>query len=196
MRNLTLQQAEDALHWMMLCTRKALKRAVDEDIVKFKARNYVGPEPSHETLAGYCGFAQSYAHCMIEDYNLGQSRPLAMQTLPGRWSFGHVALIVKMDTTAGNKTFLLDPTFKQFQGKEEKILQNLPDGEYMADCLRQDGFVELTPERSVSYLSAFCCGINPFLTKEMAVTFIENPPPNYNNLWFPRTDLRDKGYPF
>lgn len=163
-------------------TRKILLRAISDDCT----RNY---RPNQKTLSktflGYCGLAQCIAGYFIEDHIIldGISvKPVATQSLQGWWH-GHALLSIKIATTENCCLYLLDPTFKQFMGKNGshaknpfELMRQSTEGRLMANELCLYGVTRLTPFRASIYIMSFCQGHRPFDTDNDAFEFFQSPP--------------------
>lgn len=192
---LTPSQVLDTLQWVMRETRDVFLKGLTED---FNRSGNPAYKPDLETsrLSGYCGFAQSFIDMTIRDYDIGLSRPFALQTLPQ--PFSHVAMTVAIETTEGDKAYLFDPTFRQFCTEQDDspgtILAHLPGGAEIIQELRHEGFIELTPQSAVTYLSAFNRGIPPFRSEAETMAFFASPPFSKMNNWFPESHFRAMGH--
>lgn len=218
-QNLTPAQATDLLHSLIAKTRGMLKKAlaldykidhenlpVVEGDIHLKGRGSLDFNKS--SLLGYCGHAQSFLNWSLQErgyapacftINKGNGTD-AHPAIPSGAAFNHVAMTVDIPTTEGVKTFLLDPTFRQFCAGDKNepgaLLANSPDGEHIVKTLLADGFIELTPEIASIYITAFCKGIRPFTSEKDAQKFLSTSDRARvdNGLWPPKNFFEAKGW--
>ena len=155
--------------------------------VLLRATEGVSNDPSDEQsldlrvrFQGCCGLAQCVAGYALQDEGLSV-RPLATQSLKGYW-YGHAALTVEVEEDGVERLFIVDPTFCQFIASAEAAvplpatyLRQTPEGALLLAEILRDGYAELTEERALLYLDAFCNGNSGLGIKE-AFDFVKNPP--------------------
>jgi hypothetical protein len=215
---LTPQQATDLMKWVIGETRSMLAKLVREDfklqsgeicLPQSQKQYFISPyervdSPDLETssLSGYCGHTQVFIKSALEDIGYAP-KCYTIQSLEEVATENHVALTLDLQTTEGTRRYLLDPTFRQFCTGGEKspgaLLAHLPDGEHIIKNLLTEGFVELTPTRAASYLSAFCSGVCPFDSDAAVADFFSNPKDERSlrpveGLWPPKRFFVEKGW--
>lgn len=202
----TSAQAEAMIERIVAETREKLLPFMRADFAgsagEFSVAKTFGqpPEPpdlAAATLRGYCGHAQYIADCALEAAGLSphwltiqkppQGEALAAHIgiasvtpayaqLGGKVAHNHVALTVAVQTSAGEKTYLVEPTFRQFCTEAPfcpgMFLGQSAEGDYMLARLRDQGVLELNEARAKSYLSAFCNGLDPLTPERGAMVFL------------------------
>lgn len=193
--NLTPLQAEDLLQWAMREMNNVFLLALQSDFKISRGNRIFTPDLKTAPLTGYCGLAQGFMGLLLKDVGV-RSKRVALQTSP--YPFSHVTLVAVLETTAGKKSYLIDPTFRQFctgvDGEPGQVLGSMPDGEYISNRLLQEGFIELTPARADCYLAAFNKGLPVFADKSQAMSFFNDPPSSKMNKDFPRARLERDGF--
>ncbi len=169
-QKLTPEESVFLVEQIIAESRKILARRVCEEAPDIDSTHAL----SARALEGYCGFAQCIAAYGLKDIGISSipfsSHTLKYQKLP------HVSLVLPLQTTAGEKYFLLDPTYIQFEDVIDHQIEAL-------GRLMQQGYLELTPESARDYTNSFTHAEN-FKHPEEALHFMKNLSPSSMNYWF------------
>lgn len=163
--------------------KAVLQKAVHDDCDRFS--NFDRASLT-KTFNGYCGLAQCMIGLFIDEHFDGQSvkiAPFASQSLEDWW-FGHAAVVITAGQGEGSRSFIVDPTFVQFDQAEAigitgpvQILKRTESGAALAKKLSETGVAEIDGALADLYASAFRRqGISPFRCPKDALQFLRNPP--------------------
>jgi hypothetical protein len=186
-------EAENLIRQVVIYVRDMLS---DGEIPRAKLSSIEFNQTIAEKFRGFCGLAQCVAGYAFRDASLSVS-PVATQSLKRYWH-GHAAVTVEVSKDSAPRWLVVDPTFIQFctpvlPGQEPSpgsLLDQSYHGKQVLELLLQDGYLELTPERSQAYLAAFCRGEHPFATADEAFAFLKRPPPHEHHFCYRPGDAR------
>lgn len=143
------------------------------------------------------GHPQAYVAYMLQDQSY-EPRIIHMDLIdavPGRTHdvrANHGAVSVADDETG--QIYVVDPLFfSRFRGvmgqsvAPEKFLTG-PAGREVLEALGRDGCFVATPERAHAYVTAFCCGQQPF-DAPTAMSFLCDPIRRHPALTWPRNEI-------
>jgi|GEM_PF-4279619 len=157
-RGVSRADAELLARWAVHNTRLALQRGI-ETANEAMARTGQARTETIDTasLDGFCGKARSMLHYALQDLLGSHGHPVhsSMFVPEGAVAgnvYSHATYAMRLPIEEGGqiteRSFLLDPTFRQFffKGAAQVVGEHLlsqPDGQQIADKLLRDGFIEL-----------------------------------------------------
>ena len=187
--------------------KAVLQKAVHDDCDRFS--NFDRASLT-KTFNGYCGLAQCMIGLFVDEHFDGRSvriAPFASQSLENWW-FGHAAVVVTTGESDNLRTYIIDPTFVQFEEAESigvvgpvQILNRTEAGSALARKLLENGVAEIDASLAFLYSSSFSHGVSSFSHPEDALNFLRNPP--FHPYHFSYSDsgtlydqrlLRERGY--